>query len=280
MNDCLLICELDINDLMCVWFLFFSSTNDVSTLQKDDYCRNHWDVENSKKKIDVDWIDWLEKAKKSSIDWDIVQTNWLIDWLSKQKKSIFDCHSRKLTMRIVKMKCNHRFQRKNFKLTIFFWFAYFYEWFDDFFLNTRVFLRAMKTLFLLALSTSNWRFSLISRIFTSVWRFYFAYSRISTSNSLVEAERLIECQLISQNSKREICCAKNNESSSLRLIEKFRAENEIVTSWIALKTSSSQIDRFCFFLLADRLIASVKFISFVTMKIKYNVKRMSRKQIA
>ena len=106
----------------------------------------------------------------------------------------------------------------------------------------------------------------------TLWRSYFTYSRISTSNSLVEAERLIECQLVSQNSEREICCARDSESSSLRLIERFRAEDEIVTSWIALKTTSSQIDRSCFFLLVDRFVTSVKFTSFVTMKIKYNVK--------
>ena len=207
-------------------------------------------------------IDWLiRRTKKSTIDWMSIdldeQKNRLLIVIIADSRSFSQTHdySRWLTMRIVKMKCNHRFQKKNFKLTIFFWLAYFYEWFDDFLL-TRVSLRN--------------------------WRFYFVYSRISTSNSLVEAKRFVECQLISQNSKREICCAKDNESSSLRLMRKFRAENEIVTKLIeefVLKMCNRhELNDFVSFY--SLIVAtSVKFTSFVTMKIKYNVKRMSRKQI-
>ena len=162
----------------------------------------------------------------------VVVTDSLIDWLSKQKNQlliviIVDSRSFSqthdhfcwFTMRIMKMKCNHRFQRKNFRLTIFFWFAYFYKWFDDFLLNTRVFLRTMKTLFLLASFTSNWRFSFISRIFTKLTILFCLFAYLDEQS--VSTKRLIECQLVSQNSEREICCAKNSESSSLRINKKI-----------------------------------------------------------
>ena len=166
------------------------------------------------------------------------QNKKINNWLSFSQ--IHD-HFRWFTMRIVKVKCNHRFQKKNFKLAIFFWLAYFYEWFNDFFLNTRVFLRTMKILFLLASFTSKWRFFLISRIFTRLTILFrlFAYF----DEQFTRDKKFDECQLISQNSKREICCAKSSESSSLRLIKDFVlkmcdrhelncAENEIVTNWM------------------------------------------------
>ena len=108
-------------------------------------------------------IDWLtRRTKKSTIDWmstdldeqkDRLLTVIIVD--SRSFSQTHD-HSRWFTMRIVKMRCNHRFQRENFRLAIFFWLAYFYEWFDDFLL-TRVFLRV-------------------------IWRFSFEHSRISTSD--------------------------------------------------------------------------------------------------
>ena len=126
----------------------------------------------------------------------------------------------------------HRLQRQNFNLTIFFWLAYFYERFDDFILSIRVFRRAIC--------------------------FDRKFDRMSISLA---------------NSVREICCVRDNESSSLRIEKNFVlkmynrhelncVEDEIVTNW----------QRSCFFLFVDRLIASVKFTSLVTIKIKYYVK--------
>ena len=59
-----------------------------------------------------------------------------------------------------------------------------------------------------------------------------------------KAKDLIKCELISQNSKREICCVEDVKmiSSSSLLIERLRVEDKIVTNW----------QRFCFFLLVDR----------------------------
>ena len=129
------------------------------------------------------------------------------------------------------MKYIHRFQRENFTLI----------W--RFFFNSRIF-------------TSNWRFYLIIRVFRrAIW---------------FKAERLIECQLVSQNSKREICCARNNESSSLRI------DREISCWRCAIVTKFVEDDRVSFYSLI--VSTSVKFTSFVTMKIKYNVKRISRTQ--
>ena len=108
-------------------------------------------------------IDWLiRRTKKSTIDWMSIdfdeQENRLLIVIIVDSRSFLQIHDhfRWFTMRIVKIKCNHRFQRKNFKLTIFFWFAYFYEWFDDF-LWIRVFLRM-------------------------IWRFFFEHSRIFTND--------------------------------------------------------------------------------------------------
>ena len=141
------------------------------------------------------------RRRRSTID---CRCSRLIDWLTFRTKKINNWlsfsqthdHFRWPTMRIVKVRCNHRLQRENFRLTIFFWLAYFYEWSGDFLL-TRVPLRVI------------WRFSFEhSRTFTSdedfvstrflyeqmavffnlaylyerIWRFYFAYSRTSTSN--------------------------------------------------------------------------------------------------
>ena len=73
------------------------------------------------------------------------------------------------------------------------------------FLLTRVSLRVMKILFLLAFPTSNWRFSLIIRVSLRAYlAILFNYSRTPTSNS--QKQDLAECQLVSQNSGREIAC--------------------------------------------------------------------------
>ena len=125
------------------------------------------------------------------------------------------------------------------------------ELFDDFFLNTRVSLRAMKTLFLLALFTRTDDFlQLLAYFYEYIWRFYLT---IRVSRRAIHKAKFDRITVSLVNSVREICCVRDNESSSLRIDKK-----------IALKTSSSQIDWFscwkcaivtnwssCFFLLAD-----------------------------
>ena len=150
---------------MCVIFIFFLSS-DVSTFKKINIvkiirCRrtkkiDYWlDVESSNKKIDT--IDWLTDSKNKKID------NWLIDkvfilhhdeltdfqnkkindWLSL---SLIHDHFRKFTMRQVKMKFNHRFQRENFFINADSRSFSLIHVVDDFFL-TRVFLRMIRRFF-------------------------------------------------------------------------------------------------------------------------------------
>ena len=236
----------------------------------------YWlNVENSKKKIDY-WlnVDWFRRTKKLTIDchyrwFTIIFANlryvkWKWNSIIVFEKKTFlltqiHDHFRWFTMRIMKVKYNHRFQKENFK-----------RWRFSF--DLRIFTNDLKI--------SNRRFSLNIRVFLRTYLTILFYLFAYFDEQFVSTKRLNECQLISQNSKRKICCAKNNESSSLRLIKKFRAENKIVTNWIVLKTKSSQIDNdFVFFYSLIVTITNVKFTSFVTMKIKYNVKRMFRKQI-
>ena len=65
-------------------------------------------------------------------------------------------------------------------------------------------------------------------------------------------------------------CAVGSESSSLQLIGRFRAGG----------VRSSRIDNGLVSFYSLVVATSVKFTSLVTMEIKYNVRRMSRKQVA
>ena len=253
-------------DNWCNFFFFFLSS-DVSTLQKDVYCKNlltnwltrkstkivYWlSVENWRNEIDnwfVDRIfishhDWLIDFRNKKIDRWVVSWRfvllfhsrrfvlWLRDFLKefelnvkwntfivfKEKTSsltqIHD-HFRWFTIRQIKMKCNHRFQRKNFFIHADSRSFSLTHVVDDFFL-TRVFLRVIDD------------FVLLIRVFR---------------RAICFAKSFAECQLVSQNSEREICCAKDNESSSLRIDKKISCwKCAIVTNW----------QRFCFFLLVDR----------------------------
>ena len=49
--------------------------------------------------------------------------------------------------------------------------------------------------------------------------------------------------------------------------------------WLCWRRNRHKLKKSRFFLFVDQLIANVKFISFVTMKIKYNVRRVFKKQI-
>ena len=114
------------------------------------------------------------RKKKSTID---CRCNKLIDELIfKTKKSIIDsirwfenalC---KFFIQFTKTSCFVIIFKKT-------------SHFDDFLLNIRVFLRTIKILFLLVFFTSNWRFSLIIRVFLRAYlTILFNYSRISTNN--------------------------------------------------------------------------------------------------
>ena len=161
----MLICLLEINDLMCVCDFYLSLYQTMS-----------------------------QRFKKMSI----VKIIWWMNWLTRKKawRSFIDCHFRKLT-------CWLTFRTRRSIIESFRWHEdalckFFIQLtktscfvitfrrishFDDFLL-TRVSLQAMKTLFLLVSFTSNWRFSLIIRVFLRAYlTILFNYSRISTSNS-------------------------------------------------------------------------------------------------
>ena len=73
-------------------------------------------------KIILMWMNKLIRKHKNRLltEYRLISTNkkvdyWLnIDWFRRTRKSTIDCYFRKLTIRQMKMKCNHRFQRKNF----------------------------------------------------------------------------------------------------------------------------------------------------------------------
>ena len=155
---------------VCVWFLFFFLSSDVSTLKKMSIveiirCRR------AERRSTIEMCRRLEQEDRHNWLVDRVfilhhdeltdfQNKKINDWLSL---SLTHDHSRRLTMRQVKVRFNHRSQRKNFfinadsrsfslihdahsesemhsssakaelhTLTILFWLAYFYERSDDF----------------------------------------------------------------------------------------------------------------------------------------------------
>ena len=176
------------------------------------------------------------RERKSTID---CHCNKLTDWLIfRIKKSIIDCHSRRLTIiladsRCVKWKWNTFIALKE-KTFLFSQIHDHFRWLT---------IRIVKVKYIHRLQRQNfifWRFSLISRIFTSDLTILFCLFAYFDEQS-VSTKSLIECQLFSRNSKREICYARDSESSSLRLIKRFRAEN----------VKSSRIESSCLFLLVD-----------------------------
>ena len=198
----------------------------------------------------------------------IVVANSLIDWLLEQKNQqltvifansrsfslIHDAHS--------ESKMQSSFSKRKFQtLTIFFWLAYFYEWFEIFKSTIFFWLAYLYEWFddflLICVSLQMIRrFSLITRVLLRViWRFYFVYSRTSTSNSL-ETENLSECQLVSQNSKREIllCWKRENDLVIVIAIDReiaLKTSSSQINWNFVLKMKSSRIESSCFFLLAD-----------------------------
>ena len=204
MSDCLLIWWFDVN----VWLLFFFLSSDVSTLQKNEYCRDHLmnELIGSKENMKiVYWLDvenWSRRTRKSTIDcrcskltdWLVFRTKKINFWLSFRRHEDALC---KFFIQFTKirfvtpwfsqrtwiesqMKYIHRFQRKNFT-----------HWrfsfdsristsdlrFSDrrFFFDSRIFTSDLKF--------SDRRFSLITRVSLRAYlAILFNYSRISTSN--------------------------------------------------------------------------------------------------
>ena len=158
------------------------------------------------------------------------QNKKINDWLSL---SLIHDHFRKLTMRQMKMKFNYRFQRENFFINANSRSFSLIHVVDDFLL-IRVSLRMIRRFSFehSRIFTSDKNFVYIRFLYeqlTIFFNFAYFYERLTIlfflfayfDEQSVSTENLIECQLISQNSKREICCAKNNESSSLRIDKKI-----------------------------------------------------------
>ena len=193
LSDCLLIWWLKIDDLMCVWLLFFFLSNGVSTFQENEYCKNHSDVK-----------ELTDSKMHENRQLTVIFAN------SRSFSLIHDAHS--------ESEMQSSFSKKEFQT-------------DDFLL-TRVFLRVIRRFsFEHSRISTNDENIVSTRSFYEQLTIFFNYSRILTSifddfifltrvfrrAICFKAERLIECQLISQNSEREICCARNSESSSLRI---------------------------------------------------------------
>ena len=85
--DLMIWCEIVI---VCDFYFYFLS-NDVSTFQENDYCKNHFNVnEQIDSKTWKSFIDWMstdfdEQENRLLI---VVVTNSLIDWFSKQKNQL------------------------------------------------------------------------------------------------------------------------------------------------------------------------------------------------
>ena len=156
---------------MCECDFYFFLYQTMFQRLKNKYYKNH---------LVNELIDSKKHENRLLTECRLISTNKKIDyWLSFSQ--IHD-YFRWFTMRIMKMKCNHRFQRKNFFI----------------FANSRSF----------SLIHVVDNFLLIRVFLRIIRRFSFEHSRISTNNSFVKTKRLIECQWISQNSKRKIACWK------------------------------------------------------------------------
>ena len=204
------------DDLMwncyCVWLLFFFLTNDVSTFQKDDYCKNQSmneliDSEKHENRLLIECRK-FEKKNRQLIRMSFKQTDWLIDFEQKNLQlsrfvdlKMFYVNFIQFTkIRFViswffqktwienQMKYIYRFQKKKFT-----------HWRFSF--DSRIFTNDLKfsnrrfsfdsRIFTNDLKFSNRRFFLIIRVFLRTYlTILFNYSRISTSNS--QKQNLIE----------------------------------------------------------------------------------------
>ena len=105
----MIVCWFEIDDLMCVWFLFFSLTSDVSTFQKNDYCKDHlmneltdskeqkdrllteYRLISTNKKIDY-WLN-VEDWRKEIDNWFVDRVfifhhDWLIDFQNTKNRQL------------------------------------------------------------------------------------------------------------------------------------------------------------------------------------------------
>ena len=244
---------------MCVWLLFLSLSSDVSTFQEDDYCRDHSNVDertdskkhedrllteyrliSTNKKIDY-WLDVEDSSKKIDTVDLLIKFSFFItmSWLASEQKN-------RLLSRFVDMKMlyvNSSFNSRKFVL-----------WLRDFsqenfrFVKILLVTSLMKTSCFMISQQEDDRLSLKKNFDLTILFFLLAYF----DEQSTQIERLIECQLISQNSEREICCARDSESPSLRLIKRIALKTSSSQVEMCWRCESSQIERSCFFLLADR----------------------------
>ena len=166
-----------------MWFLFLFSTNDVSTLNKKTWIVEtlEWMSKTREKRSTIDvliefssliTINWLtSRTERSTIDWDVVQADSLVDWLEDRRSTVDWLIDSKIEDRLlIRCRSSKLIKRIDFEQKIDNWvvswrfFLLFHSrrrhasWSlskrtshsDDFILNTRVLLRAMKILFLLA----------------------------------------------------------------------------------------------------------------------------------
>ena len=167
---------------MCVWLLFFSSTNDVSTLNKKTFIVEIIEMSKTQERRST-LTDWLTSRTKRST----------VDWLTDSKiedRQLIRCRSSKFIKRI-------DFEQKIDNWVVSWRFFLLFHsrrrhasWSlskrtshsDDFILNTRVSLRAMKILFLLAYLYEQLTIFFNLAYFYERLTILFNYSRTSTSN--------------------------------------------------------------------------------------------------
>ena len=177
-------------------------------------------------------IDWLTDSRNKEVDyWFVVevfifhhdeltdfQNKKINDWLSL---SLTHDHFRKLTMRQMKMKFNHRFQRKDFFINANSRSFSLTHVVDDFLL-IRVFLRMIRRFFFehSRIFTSDEDFVSI-RFFYEQLAIFFNYSRISTS---IFGDFI----LLTRVFRRAICFEAERFDRMSVILAKFRARNRAV----------------------------------------------------
>ena len=224
----------------------------LTSRKKIDY----WlDIEDSREKID-NWLNVEDSSKKiDTIDL-LIEFSSLItmNWLTfKTRKSTIDCHYRWFTIiladsRCVKWKWDSIMTLKERTSSLTQIHDHF-RWFTMRIMKVRCIHRLQRQNFVVCLSRRTW----------SIWQFYLI-TRVFRRAIFAEFNRII---VSLANSVREIVLKTWRWSRHRHCWKKD----------FVLKMKSSRIERSCFFLLVDQLIANVKFTSFVTMKIKYNVRR-------
>ena len=197
-----------------------------------------------------------------------------VDWFRRTKKSIIEKssfsqthdHFRWFTMRQVKIKCNHRFQKKDFRfvkirfVVSFTKIRFVVSWFFSRKFSFRWFENALCKFFI---QFTKIRFVVSWFFFKKISHFddFILFIRVSR-RAIYSKQKVWRMSINFAKFKTKKRCVVNNELSSLQLIKRFRVEN----------VRSSRIDNDFVFFYSLIVATNVKFTLFVTMKIKYNVK--------